>query len=59
MKLTEKEIDLQIESAEKDIAAFSQKLFQAQGVLDLARHIKKTFELDKEEKQEIVTSSPA
>lgn len=56
IKLTLKHIDDQIESATKEIAELTQKLFQAQGMLQYAEHLKRTFKIKKGDT--IAPSSP-
>lgn len=50
-------IDDQIDSIEKEIAEFSQKLFQAQGMLRLALHLKENCVITA--KEENAPVSPA
>lgn len=43
---TVEDIDGQINELEKQVAEFTQKLFQAQGALQLAHHMKETFKFE-------------
>jgi len=52
LKLTKEQLDAEINGIEQEIAQLTQKLFNAQGSLSLAQHIKKTFELESEPKKE-------